>query len=244
MSDPTAQEQLGNTAFELARIVQRDPGACPVCRFVGQGMKQHVDTLFYELVTDVPTRQAIRDARGFCRRHARVVSLQADALGTTLIMEDVLSNDLRDLMGGQYDRPPVIGGSLSQRLAQGIGQIVPGSQARDRRSPCPLCEAEREMDEVAVDGLLQGLGNRDRAEQIRGSAGLCMPHFRLTFERAKESEGWEILLEVQTKALTQLVEQLRKLARTYDHRFRDEARDADPGSWRRALDVTSGVAHD
>jgi hypothetical protein len=248
MSDSTARGQLGQTPFELGRILQREPDTCPLCRFVAQGMKQHVDALFYERVTDVPTRQAIREARGFCRRHARLVSLQADALGTTLIMEDILSNDLRDLEAGEYDQPAAAGGSFSRLLTQGIGQIVtqtvPGVELRARQARCPLCEAEREMDAVAVDGLLQGLNNHDFAEQIRGSSGLCMPHFQLAFERAKGGEGWEILLEVQKRAVTRLVEELGKLARTFDYRFRDEAKDADTRSWRRALDVTSGSSHD
>jgi hypothetical protein len=240
MSESTSPEQLGKTAFELGLILQRDPKTCPVCRFVARGMKDYVDALFYERVTDVPTRQAIRDARGFCRRHARMVSLQADALGTTLIMEDILKNDLRDMTAGRYDQPSEATGLISRLL----GQKGPGVRGGASQPKCPLCATEHEMDEAAVDGLLQGLGNPDFADQIGRSAGLCMPHFRLAFDRAEEVEGWETLHEAQKRALTELVDRLHALARTHDYRFRDEAKDADAGSWREALDVTSGVSHD
>src|SRR5579884_3012804 len=62
--------QLSTTAFELKRLWQDGSDVCGVCLAVRRGVERRIDALFYENVNDVPARQAIRQAGGFCRHHA------------------------------------------------------------------------------------------------------------------------------------------------------------------------------
>jgi hypothetical protein len=138
---------LSHTADQLKGSLDTAPRLCPVCQVVGVHLRRHFDTLFYELVNDGPTRERIRRAGGFCRYHADLIAAQGDALGAALIFQDVLDNELRGLEAGDFNRPPQSAGTIA-RLFEGRSSDFPV------RSPCPLCDAERQMDERAIDNLL------------------------------------------------------------------------------------------
>lgn len=223
---------MTRTAFELKLALERAPQACPTCTFVDDGVRNHIDALFYERATDVATRAAIRAARGFCRHHARLVSAQADALGTALVLHDVLINDLRDLQGGVYDRAGARSRPLSRFFASTSGALP-------SRPECPLCVAEIEIEAVTTDSLLEGLSDDEFARQFQRSDGLCIPHFRLAFERCRDASRWRIVLETERDALGRITHELEELARKYDYRSHDKPHGAEAGVWRRALNVTS-----
>ena len=220
---------LSRTAFELQALLRKEPHTCPICRFVDNGMGQYIDLLFFERVTDISTRETIRRARAFCRYHARRVSQQADALGTAMIMKDVLINDLRDIDAGSYD-----GGGSGSPFARFFD-----SSGLPERTPCPLCVREAEIEELTTDRLLEGLADADFVVDFRRSDGLCVPHFRLAFSRGRAHPQWSVVVDTERSALERLATTLDELARKFDHRFRHEARTEEAGSWRRALDVTS-----
>ncbi|HEX6506590.1 MAG TPA: DUF6062 family protein [Chloroflexota bacterium] len=222
---------MGRTAFEMKRGLQRNPRVCPVCLFVDDGVRNHIDALFYERATDIATRATIRAARGFCRFHARLVSRQADALGTALIMQDVLVNDLRDLRNGAYERRAVRSGPFSRFF---------GSQeGAPERAPCPLCEVERDIDLLAVDSLLEGLGDAEFVALFRKSEALCVPHFRLAHDRCSDEQRWREVLTVEEEVLSRMTEALGELARKYDYHSHEKPQGDEADVWRRALDMTS-----
>jgi hypothetical protein len=224
---------LSRTAYELQTLLRKEPQRCAVCRFVGNALRQDIDLLFFERVTDVETRATIRRAGGFCRYHARRIAEQADALGTAIIMKDLLINDLRAIDAGEYDRSG--GGNAFSRLFDGGGPA--------ERDACPLCVREAEIERLTVDRLLEGLADVDFAADFRRSEGLCVPHFRLAYERGKETPQWHVVVTTERAALERLAGTLDELARKFDHRFQDEGHTKEESSsWRHALDVTSKSA--
>ncbi len=68
-----------------------DPARCLVCAGVDQAVNQYVDALFYEFVNDPEIRNRIRDARGFCPGHTRLVLERGDALGGAILYQDVVT---------------------------------------------------------------------------------------------------------------------------------------------------------
>jgi hypothetical protein len=230
-SDGIREPGMSRTAFEMKRALQRFPHACPTCAFVDDGVRNHIDALFYERATDVATRETIRSARGFCRYHARLVSDHADALGTALILQDVLINDLRDMQNGMYDHPAVKPGHLA-RFFESKGGLPP-------RPLCPLCVVERDVETLATDRLLEGLSDDEFSTLFRQSDGLCIPHFRLAFERCDDERRWKTVLETAQATMGRVTLELEELARKYDYRSHDKPRGTEAGVWRRALDLTS-----
>jgi hypothetical protein len=222
--------QFSRTASELQFRLDRHPDRCPICDFVSAAVARHVDALFYELVTDPPVREAIRKAGGFCRRHADVVALQADALGSALILGDVLRSDLRAMDEGEFDRPPNTVGTVA-RILDGS---LPG------RAPCVVCRQERGLEEMAVDSLIDGLHDPETIAAFERSSGLCLPHFRLAFRRCDDSVVWRRVLDTERAALTRLTGELDVLARHFDHQAPAAEVGAEADAWKRALYATSG----
>lgn len=227
---------MTRTAFELKRALQRSPQVCPACTFVDDGLKNHIDALFYERAVDVATRQTIREARGFCRFHARLVSSYADALGTALIMQDVLINDLRDMQGGKYARPPAKPKALDRFFAAGKGPAP--------LPPCPLCEVERDIETLAADSVLEALTDGEFVTAFRQSDGLCVPHFRRVFERCRDEAIWQIVLEREQTVLGRITRELEELVEKYDYRSHEKPHGAAAEIWRRALNLTSRAIGD
>jgi hypothetical protein len=228
---PSTESNLGRTAFELKRMLEKKPEICPICRLVTDSIKQYVDYLFYENVNDSSVREGIRDAHGFCRYHSQLISNQADALGSAIILQDVLTNDLREIDGSTYEQTSEAPGPLA-RFFDG------SSQKRD--SPvCPICTVEHERDEIAIDSLLQGLEDPKLDQLFRQSQGLCLPHFRLAFSRAGAGDAWKTILEIERQALHTLADELGELAKKYDYRATEKPTGKEAGSWRRALNATS-----
>lgn len=221
---------LDRTAVEMQRLLKSSPQVCLACLSVTDSVKKHIDSLFYERVTDIATREAIRRAQGFCRYHARLVSAQGDALGTALIMRDVLINELRAIYAGEFARPPA------------VSRRVPRFFERDsspERPPCPLCEVERGIEEQAVDSVLAGLPDAGFADTFRGSVGLCLPHFHLAFRRCRDESVWQVVLNTQRRTLESITLELGALALKSDYRHSSDTVGAEADSWRRALDLTS-----
>lgn len=221
---------ISRSSDELHRLIQSDPARCPICSFVTVAIRRHIDTLFYELVNDIPTREAIRKSAGFCKPHSLLVAEQADALGTSLIYADVLKNELTSLDEGQFDRPPNTVGTVA-RILDGS---VPG------RTPCPVCREERGQAEIAVDALLEGVRHEAFASAFERSAGLCLPHFRIAFLRARDPIAWRRILEVERATLSRMTDDLQALARRYDYRYAGEDGGDEPDAWRRALYLAAG----
>jgi hypothetical protein len=197
---------------------------------VAAAIRRHIDSLFYELVNDIPTREAIRKSAGFCKPHSLLVAEQADALGTSLIYGDVLKNELTALDDGQFDRPPNTVGT--------VARILDGSMPG--RAACPVCREERGQSEIAIDALLEGMRHDEFAAAFERSAGLCLPHFRIAFLRARDPIAWRRVLDVERTALARLTAELQTLARKYDYRNAEEEMGDESDAWRRALFLASG----
>lgn len=237
MAEHEGGDRPGRTAFELKRLWDDQPRVCPLCRFVATAVEQYVDGLFYEMVNDPPTRDAIRAAGGFCRYHAALIAKQGDALGTAIILQDVLTQGLRAIEQGDFDHPAAALNPLAR-----LWQKEPfGSQIRQEiQCPaCPICDAERRYEELAVDGLLELCEDPAFSEVLGHSGGVCVPHFHLAFERSRDDSRWATLLAGETEALRDLIHQLAELARKHDYQHKDEPKGEEMRSWLRALNAVS-----
>lgn len=223
---------MSRTTAALQDAMRRSPVDCPICGVVTAETRQYVDHLFYERVNDIPTRETLRKAGGFCRRHAHVILQQADALGSALIFEDVLNNNVRRLRSGSFDRPPGNNNPLA-RLFGDSRPPVPGEQ-------CPVCVMECEVDERAVDSLMEALDNQEFRDAFTASIGICLPHFRLAHLRARDPQRWDVVLQTEIRSLEVLAAELGSLARKYDYQVKDKPRGAEAECWKQALKITSG----
>ncbi|MGI8968080.1 MAG: DUF6062 family protein [Chloroflexota bacterium] len=224
-------DRPGRTAVALQDAIAKNPRNCPVCVVVQTRLRHYVDTLFYELVNDPPTRERIRRARGFCRYHARMISEQSDALGAAIILCDVLENDFQDISNGLFDLPAQSTNPIRRLLGRRSGQ--------PELAPCPLCVSESETEYLVVDSLLERLDSTTFSIDFPERAGICVPHFRLAYDRCGDGPRWRKMTAVQRTAVQRLIEELNDLARAYDYHVTEKPTAEQAEVWRRALRFSS-----
>lgn len=221
---------LGRTEAELRGILERGETRCALCLFAVEAVRRFVDNLFYENVNDPPTRDRIRAGGGFCRYHAQMVSTQSDALGTAIILEDVVKSVLRDIeRGGVTGEPP----------SSPLLRLFDNRPEKRDREPCVICVAEVSAGDLALDALCRLMSGQAGLDLFGQSHGLCIPHFRRATERHRDQPCWPRIAEVERRALGNLAVRLNRLARSYDYQSTEEPAPEVRRAWREGLNITS-----
>lgn len=221
---------VGRTEAELMRILKASDTRCCVCVFAAEVVVRFIDNLFYENVNDVATRDRIRRSTGFCRYHAQLISDQADALGTAIILHDVVRSTMREIERGRFaDAPP----------SNPLLRLFDNRSERREEEPCIVCVAEAGSVDLALDGLCRLVTGQAGLDLFERSHGLCIPHFRRGAGRHGSRPCWPRILEVERRTLGELAAQLKRLADSYDYQSTDAQGPEVRRSWREGLNITS-----
>jgi len=207
-------------------------GGCPLCRLAEQDEQAFLQSLTYERILDILTRETLQRARGLCAPHARAWrAVRGCALPVALvyrpIIKDLLAQTELQAAQGWFSRsasPHQIG----ERLATA--------------APCPACRVGEATARRYAEVLLRDVGNEEvRAALIRGG-GLCLPHLRLTLQASGPATGYQALLAAQREAWSALMAELDEFIRKNDYRFQHEALGDERDAWLRALNALVGMS--
>ncbi len=226
-------------------IPQRDledaiaQGGCPVCRLSEREVTRYLISLLRERVTDVDERQRIRDARGLCNPHAWQLQEGGGALGMSLIYRDLVSTLAKALEPGLDVRegllPRLLGGEGSpQRAALALRSRLQATR------PCPACAEHDEIVHLAIGGLLDYLHDEAFASCYRRGDGLCLEHFLLILDRAREAGPLRELVTVQLRVSVGLRAELDEFIRKHDYRHSSEQVGAEGDAYVRAIRLLAG----
>lgn len=206
---------------------------CPLCRLEARAEKAYIDSLNYERVLDVPTRDALKASRGLCASHGRAwQALQGSALGIAIVYRVSVLDLLRDT---EALEPP------SRSLLRRASGPVQAAAALEASGPCPACTLLEDTARGFADLLLKDLKSAEVQDLLRDCGGLCLPHLRMTLARPGAGKTYKTLIAVQRQAWTALMAELDEFIRKNDHRFRHEPMESERDAWLRALDVMSGL---
>ncbi|MBN2006930.1 MAG: hypothetical protein JXA21_26490 [Anaerolineae bacterium] len=217
----------------LAKLRQTlsEPG-CPLCRLSADAEKAYIDSLNYERVLDLKTRDALKASRGLCAAHSRQwQNLQGSALSVAIVYRVAVLDLLRDT-----DPAATKGGFLRQD--KGPGQMA---QRLESSGVCLACEQGAEAAQRFADELIKDLGAEETQNLLRECGGLCLPHLRMALRRPGAGKTHKLLLEAQRAAWQALMADVEEFIRKNDYRFRQEKlSDAEADSWIRAVDALVG----
>ncbi|NLE45562.1 MAG: hypothetical protein GX620_12650 [Chloroflexi bacterium] len=203
------------------------PG-CPMCHLMHDVMHSYMDSVMNEYILDIPARAEMREARGYCKRHAWYLPEgRGRVLGIAIIHDDILKNVLRAIDEPREPR-------RVRRRAQALLKRLRPSRE------CPACIYERKMDEVTTRALLKYLHDPEFARVLSASSGLCLRHFFNALEFVRDDATYDQLLAVQERTLSTLQMELAEFIRKSDYRFQHEGFGKEGDSWLRAIAVVSG----
>lgn len=162
-----------------------DGDECPICSLGLRGVGRYLDVLSYENVNDVPAREKLRAARGFCNAHAWHVSDNGhDGLGIAIIYRDIVNTLLGVLSAGGEAK------ALAARLAA--------------QQSCPACDHAGDTSARYLSALLAHLPEPELRHKYEHSNGLCLPHLRQALMATRDGEHASLLVTVWTKRVAAL----------------------------------------
>ena len=224
-----SNQQLTPLQCELREVLQQ-PG-CPLCHLVARAEQTFLDSLTYERIIDVPTREALQQSRGMCARHARDWrALKGSALPIALVYHAGIKDLLRDTEsepGRGLFRKPVTGAQLAQQL--------------DASVPCPVCQLGEQTAARYGGVLLDDINDAEVQAALEACGGLCLTHLRLVLRHAGLSGKAKTLVAVQRRIWAALHDELSEFLRKNDYRFTSDPMGAERDSWLRALHILSGM---
>lgn len=211
--------------YEILESLQA--GGCAICRLARRASDSYLHAVIYEGVTDVQLREALRDARGVCYRHAwRLAGTRGAVLGTAIVYRDVI-NTLTKALETQPAAPARfrLPGRGQSDLARGLAPTA----------PCPACVLEDDAQHRTAKILLKHLDDAAINEAYLAAGGLCLPHFQITLAHAGSGAA-KTLAACQAQAWCRLRAELDELVRKHDHRFgRESITEAEAVAWQRAV---------
>lgn len=203
------------------------PG-CPLCRERRRTEAAYLESILAESVNDIPYRQALDEARGYCRRHARAF-LDADrarsgTLGASILLRATLVARLRDVEAAAAAK----GWSRARRVADA------------RRPPaCPACEREVSADGRSVETVVRMSEDAGWAEAASG-APFCLDHVLALMDVRGAPAAWAAVEARQVERLRQLRDRLERFAHASAHDRRHLQTDDQRAAVDEAADLLAG----
>jgi hypothetical protein len=211
-----------------------------MCRERARTEAAYLESILAESVNDVPFRQALDAARGFCGRHAGEV-LDADrrragSLGAAILLRATLAPRLRELEAATSSN----GRGRARRI-----------QDAARPPACPACERAARAGAAVADSIVRHTADPAWAEAV-AVAPVCLDHLLALMAIRSAPPAWAAVEARQLARLTELRDRLDAYAHTssHDRRHRQtEAQRASPdeaaavlAGWRRPLPDGGGAA--
>lgn len=216
------------------------PG-CAFCKLQLRAAERYIDALLWESVNDPRIRREVSAARGFCNHHAWLLVRPGGALSSAIIYRDVVQSVTRIVLGAAPARRTTLWQRITRRLRPQRGADNRLAQALAPTQSCPVCLNATEIDAHLSSTVLVALAKSDDLlTHYRGSAGLCLHHFRTLLDHTHHADHHAALVAVQCEVWTALDGELAEFIRKNDHRFRGEPFGAERDAWERAIALTSG----
>jgi hypothetical protein len=196
-------------------------GMCPLCRVAHKLDAEYMWYFFDEYSGQDWALDKLRRSGGFCREHADMLrAIEVDGLKSTLGISKVYLDTLEGI------------GVELERLES--GESVAHAQ-------CPACANREEGVRKNARYLLEELAENERSHHLfTESSGLCMRHFDLVWEATEVDAERTLILDVQRRAISALLDDLREHIAKHDHLRKDEPKGPELDSWLRAMQLTAG----
>ena len=229
-------EQARQDRFYFKLFDRLDEPGCPICAIVIDDSRAYLDSVLYERVTDVPTREGLRDSFGLCNPHTwllrEVPPSSAPDLGFAIVARDLLNRFHHTAAA------PRVGGWRAVR--DWLTRAGSGLRARLKPTVCPACVVAGRSESVHLRQLLDLLGDATLSEKYGSSSGICIPHFLVAEETQAGHRHFARLREHQIRAARSLHDTLDRFVEKQDHRAREEITPAEARAWIEAMEFLGG----
>lgn len=228
-------------ALQRDRLYRRllealDDAGCPICSLLLEDGRRYLDSMMYERITDLPTREELRRSFGLCNLHtwqlSEVPGTSAPDLGFAIIATELLKRFEGSVKEG---RTPSTGrlGNLYERLRRKL-------RKKRGRATCPACRQTGLSESFHLQRLLDCLAEEEFRIHYEASQGICLPHFSLLATQSRRHTCFNILRGIQVSKAQSLRSSLEQFVERQNHRSRDPLTMDHMNAWKRALEFLGG----
>ncbi len=220
--------------FDLIETFSAD--GCAMCALTKRDVQRHLDAILYEHVTDPRLHAKFRASRGLCMEHGKMLIQPGGALGIATLYEAVV-DELTKIAQNMTSISPTRG--FSRLLsAKSSGNTLADALAPDQ--PCFACETQSASEIRYAQTLAEHITDPKLHTAYAESRGLCLTHFRITLNEAKNAESAKRLITTQISVWGKLKDELAEFRRKYDFQHVEETIGAEGDSWKRAVLLVGG----
>ncbi len=201
---------------------------CPLCRERARSEDAYLESILAESVNDIPFRQALDAARGFCARHVAAI-LDADlrragTLGAAILLRATLMPRLRELEAANAAQ----GWSRARRVAEAA-----------RPPACPACERDARTEAGRAESVVGLTADAAWADAV-AAAPVCLDHLLALMGVRPAPRAWAGVETRQIERLAGLRDLLDAYAHTSSHDRRHRQTDEQRASPAEAARVLAG----
>jgi len=208
---------------------------CPICTITERNTHKYMVSFLYESVNDPGVRKRLREAYGFCSRHAWQLKEIGDGLGLSIVYEDLLGGIIINIEN-MIKSARTFKDIKSDPFVSGIK-----SYTRNIKKSCPVCRLEKRTTERNIATFIESISDSEFNKLYEQSSGLCLVHLLEVIAHAK-SDNSQIrgLLHSELKKMQGLIGELKEFQRKHDYRFSSERFGPERDSWIRVIEKMVG----
>jgi hypothetical protein len=206
-------------------------GGCPICTVRDRAEAGTLDAILGESVSDRTFRAELDDARGFCRRHSRLL-IAADRrqtggmLGTVILHGAVLKRRLPE---------------LREALAADGRRARKRVEAAAAAPRCPVCD-QIDRSVATSAGRMHILAADEAWADALATAAFCLDDLLVVWAEGPSDGAWRAIAERQLERLDDLVRRLDGFAHHSSHDRRHLLTDGERAAGDEATRLLGGDA--
>lgn len=216
--------------YHLIEALQE--GGCPVCFLLARHTDHYMRSLLYESVNDPGVRKKLREAGGFCNRHAWSLRKHGDGLGQSILYEDLLHSVRARLK--EQGAP----GAGTHRTKSSPASVRRRNSRKKTPGSCPVCSLLARSEEKIITTFIHYFHGQEFSRAFRDSSGLCLPHLVSVLHRGEDIAG--DLLKTELGNMESLQAELKEFQHKNDYRYTGEGFGVERDSWIRAIEKMVG----
>lgn len=203
---------------------------CAICMLVKKSSHKSMDDFLYEQVNDPGVRKEIKEAFGFCNRHAWQLQKFGDGFGLSIIYQ-YLSRLLIDKIDKQIDSKLLLKSLLQDKEIRNFHKI---------QNTCMLCRGEKDVERRYIEVFIENFEDAELQVAFKNSFGLCLPHLFTLLKLCKNAKISDEALKIESAKIKSIIEELKEFERKHDYRFSKEKFGKESDSWIRAIEKMAG----
>ena len=198
---------------------------CSICFLMAKSTHKMIDDFLYEQVNDPKVRQDIHASMGFCNIHSWQMQKFGDALGMSIIYEDLLGiletkvKEHPDFLDRHFFKPDYYQAS---------------------KEMCPICKHSKEVGQRYITSFKEYYGDVEFSSQYKNSFGFCLHHLIEVINACHDKKITDELKESEIKKWDSLRQELKEFIRKTDYRFSKEGFGPEGDAWIRAMEKMEG----